>query len=357
MNTLDSNRGCPSGALQTNESRTLDGPSPSKRRKTLTDNAARGPNEEISEIEHDQASSWREPQGSQASLAHSVSPGIPEYQTVEAAGKGAGRSNRRSRRPKPAHSLETIGSEPKPEPAPQLEDIDSFDELAPVPRPSKDRQRTARLVATGRTTSDMSISDPADAHILRGATAQSSTNRFRNPANHARKRPAHSAGDQKDEVMDVDRDTGDGSGAGDPAGESVTEDPKQKPASEKKATATSSIAAVIYGAICEPYYHCPLPNDSKGYGLYRTRFGELKVREVSGESTEMYDWLKVTRKVNTLGYNPECDIVKISQPADAVALTKGNMVIKFTENSGAMMVANWAREHLPSTKVVELSRY
>ncbi|KAH6626276.1 hypothetical protein B0J18DRAFT_408620 [Chaetomium sp. MPI-SDFR-AT-0129] len=313
VNTLDSNRGCPPIALQTNDSRPLDGPSPSKRRKTLTDHSTRGPNEEISEIEHDQVS-WREPQGSQASLAHSVSPGIPEYQTVEAAGKGAGRSNRRSRRPKPATSLATTGSETGPGPSRQLEeDIESFDELAPAPRPSKDRQRTARLIATGRTTLDISISDPADAHILRGATSRPSANRFRNSTNHANKRSAISANDQRDELIEVDGDDGDegdGRAASDPTGGSVTEDPKQKPSSAKKVTVADSTGAVIYGA---------------GWGAQGSR-----------------DLWRTDREVFSAAENG--------------GMIRGGMVIKFTETSGAMMVANWAQEHLPLTKVVELSR-
>lgn len=158
--------------------------------------------EDIVDSEQD-VRSRNEHHGSQASFAHSVSPGLPEYQVVEASTKlETNRSNRRNRRSAATH--------PAGPPIPPKESrvcsekTYEFDELEPATEPPVQQQRTARLVSTTATKPAI-IRDAADDYIL---GKQAWTNQQRYGLNKGKKRSSHEITDDGVEPMGDANDEG-----------------------------------------------------------------------------------------------------------------------------------------------------
>ncbi|KAH6845554.1 hypothetical protein B0I37DRAFT_188184 [Chaetomium sp. MPI-CAGE-AT-0009] len=346
MNTLDSSPSRPPGPLQTtNTFRPTDQPPPAKRQKTQPDTRRRGPGEEITDIEQD--ASWSDPRGSQTSFAHSVSPGIQEYQVVEESAKGTGRSNRRSRQPQtnyPPLMTGRVGRGGMSRPTENIDD--NFDVLAPAPKPTPRQQRTARLISTRP---NAITSDPADACILGQSTRPGQSPR-------SKKRPGHETADDQDELA-----RGTSSRGSPPAstGQPIEGSPKNKSPSlsqrgDIKSTkwagnrgdyATTGVS--VAGAVCQPNFEF-VANNSHGSCFLRPTDGPaLRVFTDQTRPAEPYHWLKITGKANTLVHHPDSNLIKLSQSMDQASVPIGGlMLIKLSSNAEASWVVEWVRKHL-----------
>lgn len=369
INTLDSDPAA--GPRPSKSTKPLHAPAsshPSKRSKQVNSEfRARAPPEEIVDAEQDVVSRT-EYHGSQTSFSHSVSPGVPEYQSVEASAmQQRGRSNRRSRR-SPANRPSGMPFTPERSRTHSLTIEDSFDELAPAPKPAPLQQRTARLVSASAARPGSRIRDAADLHILEkkprpGLKAQGA-------AHKSRKRSRDEITDDGDELV-VDDTSGRGaskSGAALPAEDAGSQNPpslsRRGDISATKWTKGSDSSPVtrvsVKGAVCLPSYRYP-PADGRDdcFFLQPTKDAELRALTDDGSPAVPFDWLKITKKSKSLHYHPGSNFVKVLQAMEqAPQLRIGHlMVLKFASNEDASWVVDWAREHLKISTIQEDERY
>ncbi|KAK4041688.1 hypothetical protein C8A01DRAFT_45227 [Parachaetomium inaequale] len=335
VNTLDSSPGCPPGLPQTSTSRPTGQPPPSKRQKTSTDTRRRGPNEDIIDDEQD-ATSRTERHGSQSTFSHSVSPGIPEYQTVAAYTK-----------PGPNHPPVMIGHGNRAGVTRKREPIEeSFD------------QRIARLVSTaGAKASACTTRDSADDGILGKTTRPGQHARS---LNQAKKRPSHEIADDEDELVETNGEEATKAGTGQPNEVSPRRGPSSlsrrgdmKPTKWTDNTDTNMtvFGARVQAAVCEPNLRYLVNDGRKPCFLRPTNVPELRAVTHGNNPAEPSDWLKITGKAKSLAYHPESNIIRISQATDPSASIGRLMLLNFCSNDEASWVADWARKNL-SMKIV-----
>ncbi|KAH6637027.1 hypothetical protein F5144DRAFT_601717 [Chaetomium tenue] len=346
INTLDSGPSVPPGPLQTpNTFQPTDEAPPPKRQKIRSDTRRRSPIEDITDIDQD-AVSWTERHGSQTSLAHSVSPGIPEYQVVQESTKGTGRSHRRSRRPQTNHpsAMPAMTSQASRVRISRQDPIaDDFDVLIPAQKPALREQRTARLISVNATR------DPADACILSKPTRPGLSPR-------SKKRLNHEIVDDQDELA------GGTSGREPPAAserQAIEGSPKNKsPSLSRRGDMKSTKWADnrgdhippgvdVIAAVCQPNFRFVASNGQNNCFLRPTDGAELRVFTHESLPAEPYQWLKITGKANTLFYHPDSNLIKLNQSMDQTSIRIGGlMVIKLRSNADALWVVDWVREHL-----------
>ncbi|KAK4242250.1 hypothetical protein C8A03DRAFT_29511 [Achaetomium macrosporum] len=363
VNTLDSRPDCPPQTHFTSTAHAPRGPSP-KRRKLNKDPRSRGPEEDIADAEQD-ARSRTERRGSQTSFAHSMSPGLSEFQSVEASTQlGSGRSHRRSRRPQANRSADTANPLRRNGTLNERKPMESFDELAPVPKPPARQQRTARLVSTAGPRPNASFRDPADEFILRKSAL-------------AVKSFPCQGHDKKRSIYDIDDDDELGEEANGrkrvrtsprasaetsvkPSAPSLSKRGDMNPTkwAKKPGTSTTPNGAHVQAAVCEPNLRYLEGDESTRCILRPTDGPELRFFTKDGSQAEPYHWLKITEKAKTLSYHPEINIVKINQPMDQAFSTTigGLMVLKFATNADASWVADWAAEKLKIEVIQEMNR-
>lgn len=349
MNTLDSSPSRPPGSLQTtNTFQPTDEPPPPKRQKTRPEARRRSATEEI-EIDQD-AASRTERHGSQTSLAHSGSAGVPEYQGVQESTKGTGRSNRRSRQPQ-TNQLSAITSHAGPgRTYRQTDPIDDFDEIAPAQKPGQ--QRTARLVSVFP---NAITRDPVDACILGKPTRPA----LGPPG---KKRPSHETVDDQDELV------GGTSGREPPTaskrqlvqGSPNNKSPSLSRRGDMKSTKWAdnrgdykTTGASVAAAVCQPKFRFVAHNSQSPCFLRPADGPELRVFTDESHPAEPYQWLKITGKTNTLSYHPDSSLIKLTQPMDQTSILIGGlMFIKFRSNAETLWVVEWVRKHLPTVRIV-----
>jgi len=334
------------------------------------------------------AASREERRGSQSSFAHSVSPGVSEYQTVEGSTARPGRSNRRTRRFQGNHPPVTTNHERRVGTHREPENIESFDELTPARKPDARQQRTARLVSTAGARSNAVISDSADQYIL-GKLNRSG--QHPHSLHKGKKRSSHEITDDPDELGGE----ANGGGASKGGARLPSEDlPKRDPPSlsrrgdmkptkwaskpgtsiidvdigpqatvckwvPKPDASTIGVDVGVQAAVCLPNLRYEAGNGQDPCFLRPTDDCELRAFTEDGHSAEPFDWLKITRKARTLTFHPESNYIKIHQAADQTSSTTigGLMVLKFRDSGGAHWVADWAGENLDVQVVREKDRY
>ncbi|KAK4127430.1 cysteine proteinase [Parathielavia appendiculata] len=349
--TLDSGPGCSPAPLQTSAIYARDRPSAPKRQKL--DARPVAVDEQVEDNEQD-AAPMADRRGSQSSFAHSVSPGLHEFQTVEASTKGMGRSNRRRRQPQanrpPVMHHGSRGAVPRA----AIESIDSFDELAPVPASSTHQQRKARLQYTIESRSGALPRDGVDLGILKKAQPARPSGLPKR-----RKRTSYEViVDDPDELVE-DPCGGGASRAG--AGPATEDSPKRDPPSlsrrgdlkptKWKSNSGGIMAAggvSVAAAVCQPNLRY-MPNDRQSSCfLQPTDTSELRAFGDDGNKAQPYEWLKITAKAKSLAYNPESELVKVTQASDqASPISIGSMLfLKLRSSAEASEVVNWARDIL-----------
>ena len=368
FNTLDSGPGSePRSSDAPRPSYAHGQPPPSKRlKKAYLGARSRAPVEDIVESEQD-ARSRTEHQGSQTSFSHSVSPGLPEYQIVEASTRREiGRSNRRNRRP--TANRHTGLPIPTKQSRVCNEKIYEFDELAPALKPAAQQQRTARLVASTTTKPSAIIRDAADDHIL---GKQVRANQQPRGSNKGKKRSSHEiTGDVVELAEDDNGKETSRTNAGPPAElpieDSATHNPPSlsrrgdlNPTKWAKKPDTPAVRGVrVYSAVCHPNLRY-LPGDGQPPCFLRPEATGLRVFAEDGSQAAPYDWLKITEKAKSLLHHPESNYVKISQALDQASPTKigGLMVLGFFNKSDASWVVEWVRKNLKVDVIQEKDRY
>lgn len=284
--------------------------------------------------------------GSQASYAHSVSPGLSEFQCVEASAK-PGRSNRRTRR---QNANPSNGDSLPRQISIRSDSIEEFEVLAPVPKPAPHHQRTARLIST---TGSKKIRDSADEFILEDRSPK----RHLNGLNKAKKRPNHELRDDGDEVV------------GEANGNAVSpirtalqtgDSPKHSPPSlshrgdlvptkwARNLEPNPSLGFRVRAALCQPNLRYLHVEDQTYYFLRTEGEPELRGWESDNSPTEPMDWLKITEKAKTLHYHPDCDLIKISQSTYQTSSMRigALLMIKFLEIPDLLCAVDWARKNL-----------
>ncbi|KAK3901851.1 hypothetical protein C8A05DRAFT_16022, partial [Staphylotrichum tortipilum] len=292
---------------------------------------ARGPDEDIVEGEHD-IGSRQERYGSQSSYAaHSTSPGVAEFQSVEASMCRSGRPNRRGRKQHGDHPS-PMNHHGRTFRAP-MESIDSFDELAPAKKPPVSRQRTARLV---------SINDAADAYIL---GARSRLGKHQHSLKKSKNRSSYDITSDHDELGDESSDEGDAA----TGASSVSRRGDIKPTkwASTPRTATMAINVCVEAAVCQPNLRFVADKGQSPCFLRPTDGPELRAFMKSGNTAEPYPWLKITGKARTLTYHPDSNLIKISQPNDhTLAVSIGSlMILRLVSSAEAVQIAEWARDN------------
>ncbi len=326
---------------------------PAPKRSKIHD--ARGPDEDIVEVEQD-AGSRQEHYGSQSSFAAQLaSPGVAEFQSVEASVYRTSRPNRRGRKQygdNPSamnHHGRTVRS---------MESIESFDELALPKKPAAGRQRTARLVV---------INDAADDYIL---GKPSRVGKQQHSLKKTKKRPSHDVPSDHDELVDDSAAEAEVSGRP----KSPTKDWSKhkssglsrrgeiKPtkwASAPRATDTP-LNVRVEAAVCQPNLRFVADKEQSSCFLRPSDDGlELRAFMESGSTAGPYPWLKITGKTRTLTYHPASNLIKINQSNDqTLAISIGAlMVIRLGSSSEAVQVADWARGDSRIHVVQEKTRY
>lgn len=363
MNTLDSEPGRTPEPVQY---RFSDAPAPKRQKNALADARPRRPVEDIADAEQD-VMSKTENHGSQASFAHSVSPGVSEYQAVEAF-SGRGRSNRRRRASPSRHSHGV--SVPSKRGKMRCESIEDFDELDPRPQPQAHQQRVARLrmpsvrdVENARAPM-VNLGDAADRHII------GNRNRKRPNLTHlarGKKRPNHEISDDGDELA-VDLEVSGISTANDRprSADSASHQPPSlsrrgdmnRTNWARKPGPLPDTGVLVQSAVCQPKFRY-LAAQNPCYLRRLTPVPELRAFTENGREAEPYAWLRITEKANVLFYHPESSFIKIKQrmdqssPAGHIGST---MVIKLSNSSDALWVTDWVRKNL-KTRVEEENRY
>ncbi|KAK3308742.1 uncharacterized protein B0T15DRAFT_500513 [Chaetomium strumarium] len=363
VNTLDSRPEC---APQTHLSSTAHaprGPSPPKRRKlNHKDARLRGPEEDVADAEQD-ARSRTERRGSQTSFAHSMSPVLSEFQSVEASTQlRSGRGHRRNRRPQANRFANTANHARWSGTLSRLESMESFDELAPAQKPPARQQRTARLISTAGPRPNASFGDPADEFILQKLAPAGSPGRA-----HDKKRPINDIDDHDElgEEANGRKRVKTGlraptEGSVKPSAPSLSRRGDLNPTkwAKKPGTDTVPTGARVQAAVCQPSLRY-LEGDRPSHCILRPADGpELRVFTEDGGQAEPYHWLKITGKVKTLTYHPESNIIKIKQATDQTLSPPigQSMVLKFATNADASWVAEWAAGNLTIEVTKEMDR-
>ncbi|GAB1314240.1 Ubiquitin-like protease family profile domain-containing protein [Madurella fahalii] len=345
-------------------------PAPKRQKQVSTEGRPRGPAEDIVDSDAD-VTSRTENHGSQASFAHSVSPGISEYQAVEAS-SGRGRSNRR-RRQSPGHPLHSVPGLPKRGRA-RGEPIEDFDELAPQPRPPLHRQRVARLTmpsvadVEAARSPRINFGDAADNEIL-GKRSR----RERNLTYSARskKRASHEITDGDELADDADGRDASKTNARPMTVDSTRHHPPSPSLSRKgnmnrtnwakKADTFPDTGVLVVSAVCQPNFRYLPARGQKPCHLRRlTLDPELRAFTDDGHEAEPYQWLRITKRVKSLSYHPESNFIKIHQTMDqssSIGPIGGMMVLKFRNHSDASWVTDWVRENLKIPCIQERERY
>ncbi|KAL2263483.1 hypothetical protein VTK26DRAFT_6599 [Humicola hyalothermophila] len=357
FNTLDSGSAGrePRHQETTRASSALPKPPPMKRPRPSNSTAPfRPPSEDIVESEQD-AKSRTDQHGSQASFAHSVSPGLYEFQSVEASARSPSRSNRRSRRANV--NRPNGGSFTRPNSA-RSESIEDFDELAPPPKLAPHLQRTARLIST--VGPNPRICDPADEHILGRPQPKKQSNGL----NRGKKRSSHEMtadggelvteldGNRASEVLPV-LETGESAR---PSAPSLSRRGDLTPTKWiKKSNPGNATGILVAGAVCQPnlrYCHV----DEQSQTLLKPQGAELRAFKIDGSLAGSFDWLKITKKAKSLHFHPNCSFLRISQATERTSSTQigALLMLKLTSVADALHVADWARRNL-NIKIVEES--
>ncbi|KXX75700.1 Ubiquitin-like-specific protease 2 [Madurella mycetomatis] len=368
MDTLDSDPGCPPEPARSSPP---DTPAPKRQKQASPQNRPRGPAEDIVDSDPD-VMSRTENHGSQASFAHSVSPGISEYQAVEAS-SGRARSNRR-RRHSPGRSLHAVPGPPKRSRA-CGESVEDFDVLTPQPKPPLHRQRVARLTmpsvadVEAARSPRVNFGDAADSEIL--------GRRSRRERNHiysarSKKRASHEITDDGDELAADGEGSSTSKGNAWPAAVDSTWNHPPSPSLSrkgdinrtnwtKKAGTSLNSGVPVLSAVCQPNFRYLSDRGQSPYRLRRlTLDPELRAFTADGHEDEKYQWLRITKRVKSLVYHPQSNFIKISQTMDqssSIGPIGGMMVIKFSDHSDALWVADWVRENLKVPCVQEKERY
>ncbi|KAL2019619.1 hypothetical protein VTK56DRAFT_9434 [Thermocarpiscus australiensis] len=353
MNTLDSGPASSTKPSRSSPSRAPAQPPAPKRQKQAgyTEARFRGPVEDIVDVEQD-ARSRTERHGSQASFAHSGSPGLLEFQSVEASAKHERRSNRRSRR-SPAEnnppSSTLLGRSRM-----SNETVEDFDELAPETKPAVCRQRTARLLSiTSGIKPNTMVYDAADRHILQRHVQPK---KHTQGLNRGKKRSSDEITDDGDELVEETN----GKGASKTSATLLAADSaKRDPPSvsrrgdlnptrwKKQPEKIPTIEARVEAAVCQPNLRYLGAGGQSPCILRPTGATELRAFTPDDNPAEPYEWLKITKKAKTLNYHPESRFIKISQSTDQASIQIGAlMVLKFFSQEDASRVADWARETL-----------
>ncbi len=359
LNTLDSNPGYPPSARQANTAHAPCGP-PSPKRQRAYDPRPRGPDEEIADVEQD-AASRADQRGSQTSLAHSLSPGVSEYQTVEESAARTGRSNRRSRASQgnqpPAAAYHTSQGEPRK----GRESIESFDELAPAPKPAGLHHRTARLVSMVRVKPGV-VSDPADGFIIGKPTRSGQHTQSQNKS---KKRSSHEITNDHDELVG---DTQGGSARPPSEDSPNTVSPSLSRRGDMKPTQWANgpgtthapLDIALQAAVCLPNLRYVADAGPPSCFLRPTHGPELRAFTEDGNLAESLGWLKISGKARTLTYHPESHLIKINQATDQTSPTSigGLMLLKLRSIADALCVVDWVRGNLKPVQLVpERDRY
>ncbi|KAL2134470.1 hypothetical protein VTI74DRAFT_116 [Chaetomium olivicolor] len=339
MNTLSSSPSCPAGPRQTATTLAdLQPPAP-KRQKVYTTARFKRLDEEIVDLDQD-ALSRTERRGSQSSFAHSTSPGLSEYQTVEASTRFQGRSNRRRRRGTNRPPL--VSHERRRD----TESIESLEDIAPASKPAAHQQRTARLIST----TGPRFTDAADEGLLEGVFQPEQ--RFQGPKS-AKKRSSYEITNDADELGEAERDLSS------TVANSSTDKLARRCApslsrrgdmnltkwSTKSATSLAASGVRVESAVCEPNLRW---DGQTPCVLRQTNGSELRAFTDDGAPAESYGWLKIAGKAKTLTFHPETNIIKVTQATDQSSSTPIGraMTIKFRSCAEALRVAEWAQNHL-----------
>jgi sentrin-specific protease 7 len=246
----------------------------------------------------------------------------------------------------------------------ELEPIDSFDELAPAPKPAP--HRTARLVSTKGGGFNAPLRDAAD-HGIMGEAARSGQRS--GGVNKGKKRSSHEITDGPDELVEEIS----GRGVTKPDARIPAEDsPENGPPSlsrrgdlkatkweSKKGANITTSGFAVQAAVCQPNLRYGVGNGQGPCFLQPTPDTELRVFTDDGSKAEPYGWLKVTAKAKTLAYHPESNLIRINQATDqASSATIGAlMMLKLCSNAESSRVIRWARDNLSVRVIEEKERY
>ncbi|KAL2266462.1 hypothetical protein VTJ83DRAFT_5814 [Remersonia thermophila] len=360
LDTLNSNPGCTAPPPSTAPAPRT--PSSPKRQK-LTHPSPRPRDPEDDDVDVDQVPVARtERQGSQSSFAQSTSPGVAEFQSVEAATRRDGRSNRRSRR-QPATASWGDGESGAQRGMPQRSESidDDFDSLGP-PRASTGEVRTVRLAATlGQKPGPAAVHDAADRQILQGML-----NRTSQPAR-GKKRSSR-------EVVDGIEDTSESSeeppqGTQPKPGAATAAEASTEPASasiSRRGDLTRTRfqskpavdgAFVVTAAVCNPDLCYGLNADEDPCFLKPTPDSELRPYTKDGGKAAPYEWLKVSPKtMRSLSHHPSSRFVRMFRSTEQSPSMKigAKMMIEFSDMAHAAGFVQWIRENIPGIAVTEM---
>ncbi|AEO62736.1 a7a00d74-23ed-40b3-b396-66e89ef3a581 [Thermothielavioides terrestris] len=355
LDTLNSGPSSSPAVQQTGTTDAPTQPSPPKRQKLYTSARLIVPDEEIIDIDQD-VTSRTERHESQSSLVHSGSPGVSEFQTVEALSQSnPGRSNRRSRRSqagRPANMTELTRQAGRFD-TPEL--IESFDELAPAQKPAPGRQRTARLVSAAGTRPSTLVRDPADEFIL-GKSTQ--TGKQSHGLTQGKKRPRCEIADDRDELGEESNSKGASQASTRPSNE---DSPRHGAPSlsrrgdinatrweNKQGTRAAAMGVRVEAAVCQPNLRYAASEGQGSCFLRQAEGAELLAFTEDGKLAEPHRWLKITGKAKTLTYHPQSNYIKVTQSMDQASSTPigGLMILQLSSNADASWVAGRAGKSL-----------